>query len=241
MEGKILDFDYTMAFQPIVNIKEKNTLAFEALARGPENQSAGYVLSKISQDNIYKFDQTCRVKAIELASRLKIPTKISINFLPNAVYRPDLCIRTTLEACEKYNFEKSNIIFEITEGEKILDHDHLKKIIDYYRQSGFQTAIDDFGAGYSGLNLLSSFQPDYIKIDLALIRDIHNQFVKQSIVKAIIQVCNDLSIKVIAEGIENKEEYLKLQELGIHLMQGYYFGKPEFENFTLITNEFESL
>lgn len=115
------------------------------------------MLSRVNADNRYRFDQACRVKAIKVAAELGMTTALSINFLPNAVYRPELCIRTTLEASEQFDFPVSRIIFEITEGEKVEDHSHLREIIQHYKSRGFRTAIDDFGAGYSGLHLLAEF------------------------------------------------------------------------------------
>ena len=164
-----LDFDFTMAFQPIINCKTNQIFGYEALARGLSNESAYSVISKVNDDNRYLFDQLCRVKAIALAAQLKLDSMLSINFLPKAIYKPERCIRTTLEAAEKYGFSTDKIMFEFTEVEKIDDSDFVKKIVEYYKKSGFITAIDDFGSGYSGLGLLADFQTNIVKFDMALI------------------------------------------------------------------------
>lgn len=229
LNGAGLDFDFTMAYQPIFNTQNKTIFAHEALVRGKENQSAYSILSKVNDENRYRFDQACRVRAIELASRLNMNSLLSINFLPNAIYNPETCIRTTVEASHKYNFGIDKIILEVTEGEKVEDHAHLLSIIKEYKRQGIKTAIDDFGAGYSGLNLLSEFQPDFIKIDMALVRGIDKDRIRRSIIKGIMLVCQEIEIQVIAEGIETIEEYKTLEDLGIHLIQGYYFCKPVFE------------
>lgn len=229
LNGAGLDFDFTMAYQPIFNIQSKTIFAHEALVRGKENQSAYSILSKVNDENRYRFDQACRVKAIEMASRLSMNSLLSINFLPNAIYNPETCIRTTVEASYKYNFGIDKIILEVTEGEKVEDHAHLLSIIKEYKRQGIKTAIDDFGAGYSGLNLLSEFQPDFIKIDMALVRGIDKDRIRRSIIKGIMLVCQEIDIQVIAEGIETEEEYKALEDLGINLIQGYYFCKPVFE------------
>ncbi|MBP7282591.1 MAG: EAL domain-containing protein [Leptospiraceae bacterium] len=218
-----------MAYQPIFDIQNKTVFAQEALVRGVNNESAYSILSKVNDENRYRFDQACRVRAIELAARLKIDTFLSINFLPNAIYNPETCIRTTMEASEKFNFHKDRIIFEVTEGEKVEDHAHLLSIIKEYKRQGIKTAIDDFGAGYSGLNLLAEFQPDYIKIDMALVRGIDKDRVRRSIIQGILYVCREIEIKVIAEGIETEEEFKVLKDMGINYIQGYYFCKPVFE------------
>jgi EAL domain-containing protein (putative c-di-GMP-specific phosphodiesterase class I) len=225
-----LDFDFTMAFQPIVDLQNREIFAQEALVRGLNRESAGEIISKVNESNLYKFDQMCRVKAVRLAAKLKINSFLSINFLPNAVCRPENCIRTTIKAATENNFPLNKIIFEITEVEKVLDKSHLKTIVTEYQRQGFKTAIDDFGAGYSGLNLLTVFQPDFLKLDMELTRDIDTSFIKQTIVKGIIHVANDLGIQIIAEGIETKNELDTLQDFGINFVQGFYFAKPSFES-----------
>ncbi len=226
----ILDFDFTMAFQPIVDMRNESVFAQEALCRGMNGESAFQVISQVNETNRYPFDQMCRVKAVRLAAQLNIDSFLSINFLPNAVYRPENCIRTTIKAASEHNFPLDKIIFEITEVEKITSNTHLKNIVTEYQRQGFKTAIDDFGAGYSGLNLLSVFQPDFIKLDMELTRTIEANPIKQTIVKGIINVANDLGIEIIAEGIETAAELQVLQDFGVNLMQGYYFAKPAFES-----------
>jgi len=236
-DDNALEFDFTMAFQPIVDFQTKQIFAQEALVRGLNRQSAGEIISQVNNENLYKFDQMCRVKAVRLASKLNIKSFLSINFLPNAVYRPDNCLRTTIKAASEYNFPLDKIIFEITEVEKVKDNSHLKNIVTEYQRQGFKTAIDDFGAGYSGLNLLSVFQPDFLKLDMELTRAIDANPVKQAIVKGILHVARDLGISVIAEGVETKNELETLREFGINLFQGYYFAKPAFESLAEIPFE----
>ncbi|MDE2356781.1 MAG: EAL domain-containing protein [Alphaproteobacteria bacterium] len=221
-----------MAFQPIVDLNTRTVFAYEALVRGPQGEGAGPVLAQVDDTNRYNFDQSCRVKAIELAARLKLPATgafLSINFLPGAVYQPRNCIRATLAAAERTGFPTDKLIFEVTEGEQVKDKAHLKTIIAEYRRQGFKTAIDDFGAGYAGLNLLSEFQPDIIKIDMELTRAIHTNAIRRSIVSAVLGVCAELKLTVIAEGVETPEEMTCLRDLGIHLQQGYFFARPAYE------------
>jgi EAL domain-containing protein (putative c-di-GMP-specific phosphodiesterase class I) len=226
--GGGLDFDFSMALQPIFNTTTKRVFAQEALARGLNGEPAGYVFEKVNTENIYGFDQACRVKAIQLAAELGVDSYVSINFMPNAVYKPELCIRTTIEAAQSNNFPTEKIIFEFTENEEIKDPTHLIEIIRYYKQRGFLTALDDFGAGYAGLNLLAEIQTDLIKLDMALIRNIDTDLRRQVIVKSVLAMCRELSIRVIAEGVEAAGEFAVLQDQGVELFQGYYFAKPAF-------------
>ena len=195
---------------------------------GLNGESAVHILDQVNENNRYRFDQACRINAIRLASRLGMTSHLSINFLPNAIYRPETCIRTTLEAASTYKFPMERIIFEVTEAEEA-EPAQLREIIDYYRGQGFLTAIDDFGAGYAGLGLLCDFKPDLVKIDMKLIRNIHSDHRRQAIVKSIIKLCDDLDIQVIAEGVETYEEMAAIRDLGVYLIQGYYFARPMFE------------
>lgn len=231
-EGQAFPVPFSMAFQPIVDIAAGRVFAYEALVRGTQGQGAGTVLGAVDETNLYAFDQACRVKAIELAASLGVPERdahLSINFLPNAVYRPEACIRATLKAAERTGFPTGKLMFEITESEQVVDHAHLQNIISAYRSMGFLTAIDDFGAGFSNLTLLARFQPDVIKLDMELTRGIDADPVRRSIVKNLVHVCEDLGITVIAEGIETRAEYEAVAERGVRLFQGYLFARPAFE------------
>jgi len=229
LNGAGLDFDFTMAFQPIVDMETGEIYAYEALVRGLNGESAGQILGKVNDGNRYRFDQACRVKAVKLASELGIEQKLSINFLPNAIYKPENCIRTTIAATRTYNFPIENIIFEVTEVEKIEDHEHLQNIFDHYKQRGFLTAIDDFGSGYAGLGLLADFSPQIIKLDMDLIRDIDKKPPRQAIVRGMLDTCNYMNIDVIAEGVETREELDYLRGIGIAKFQGYLLARPEVE------------
>lgn len=225
-QGVGFDFDY--AYQPIVDVERKAVFAHEALVRGPNGEGAYSVLSQVNEENRYRFDQACRVKAIRGASRLGIEEYVSINFLPNAIYKPEVCIRTTLATAQAHDFPLDHIIFEVTEGERIDDGPWFARILREYKRFGFKTAIDDFGAGYAGMKLLSDFQPDIIKIDMDLIRHVDTDRPRQAIVRSLVRLCEELGIQVVAEGIETTGERDFLRDVGIRLMQGYLFAKPAF-------------
>ncbi|MES2887718.1 MAG: EAL domain-containing protein [Pseudomonadota bacterium] len=220
-------FDY--AYQPIVDVVHRTVYAHEALVRGPAGEGALTVLSQVTDQNRYRFDQACRVKALKSAAALGIRERVSINFLPNAIYKPELCIRTTLAAAQTYGFPLDSIIFEVTEGERVEDGPWLAEILREYKRCGFLTAIDDFGAGYAGLALLADFQPDLIKIDMGLVRHIDTNAPRQAIVRGMMAICQDLGVEVIAEGIETAGERDFMLDAGIRLMQGYLFSRPVFQ------------
>jgi EAL domain-containing protein (putative c-di-GMP-specific phosphodiesterase class I) len=227
-DGAVFDIPIIMAFQPIVDVTRGTVFAQEALVRGVDGSGAGAVLAQVSDTNRYAFDQQCRTRAIEQAAGLDLAADgagLSINFLPNAVYEPKACIRVTLEAAMRTGFATDAIIFEFTESESI-DTAHLLNILRSYRAMGFRTAIDDFGAGYAGLGLLTKFQPDIVKLDMDLVRGIDTDRVKRTLVRHILAALTDLGIQPVCEGVETVGEYQVLRDLGVTLMQGYLFAKP---------------
>jgi EAL domain-containing protein (putative c-di-GMP-specific phosphodiesterase class I) len=225
-----LGFRFSYSYQPIVDVRKRQIYAHEALVRGSEGEPAPTILSRINEDNRYRFDQACRVKAIKVASELGMQERLSINFLPNAIYKPELCIRTTLRAAHKHAFPVERIIFEATEGDAIEDGKRLASILTEYKRTGFLTAIDDFGAGYAGLNLLADFQPDIIKLDMALVRGVDTSRSRQAITRGVLRICFELDIAVIAEGVETPAERDFFFDEGVSLMQGYLFSRPAFQS-----------
>ena len=228
------DFElpFSMAFQPIVDVATGKVFAHEALVRGPNGEGAQSILSAVDPANRYAFDQKCRVTAIEMATRLnlaKTGAHLSINFMPNAVYEPRACIRTTLTAAMRTGFPLDKIIFEFTEDER-LDTKHVLNILRSYRAMGFKTAIDDFGAGHAGLSLLTHFQPDIVKLDMDLIRGIDDDPVRRAVVKHIVHLLDELGVTPLCEGIETAEELTVITDLGVKLVQGFLLAKPSFKS-----------
>ena len=226
--------DITMAFQPIVDIPNQCVWGYEALVRGRNGESAFEVLSHVTPDNKYLFDQRCRVLAVELAAE-HMPERsdamLSINFMPNAVYEPKACIRATLAATARTGFSPSRLMFEFTESEQITDTAHIRHIVTEYGRMGFTTAIDDFGAGFAGLGLLAEFQTDIVKIDMALVRDLDLSASRRAILAGIIEMSRQMGFKILAEGVETEAEATVLRDAGVTLMQGYFFAKPQVEHF----------
>jgi EAL domain-containing protein (putative c-di-GMP-specific phosphodiesterase class I) len=225
------DFElpFKMAFQPIVDTSTGRPFAYEALVRGVDGAGAASILSQITDENRYSFDQACRVKAIETAlaaGLLESDARLSINFLPNAVYSPMACIQLTLETAHAAGLPIDRLIFEFTENEEMGSPDHVASIIDTYRRIGFSVAIDDFGAGHSGLDMFARFVPDEIKLDMGLVRNIDSDMRRRAIVRGVVQMCRELETLVIAEGVETSAEAEALRELGVRYHQGFWYARP---------------
>ncbi len=227
-----MPIEFTMAFQPIVDVVDGRVWGYEAFVRGVAGEPASHVLDQIGPGDIYRFDQACRVRAIEIAGPLlacEEGTRLSINFLPGAVYEPSACLQKSLAAARRVGLDPRRLMFEFTENERMTDTRHVERIVAEYRKTGFTTALDDFGAGYAGLSLLANFRPDMIKIDMALVRGIATSPARQTIMAGLIGIARGLGIEVIAEGVETPEEATFLCAAGIRLMQGYLFARPQIE------------
>ncbi|MEP6765277.1 MAG: EAL domain-containing protein [Gemmatimonadaceae bacterium] len=226
---------FTHAFQPIVDTVSKSVFAHEALLRGVDNTSAYSVLSGLDEASHQLIDRRSRIQAITTASSLGMTSSLTLNALPESL-GDDADQTATLHGHAAINnFALERIIIEITEYQVIADPQRFSDIVAQYRRLGVRLAIDDFGAGHSGLNLLADFQPDLIKLDMNLVRDIQRRGPRQSIVRAILQVCEDLAIDIIAEGVETVDEFLWFEGNGVRLFQGYFFARPGFESLPSVT------
>lgn len=221
-------------FQPIIQVKDQQLYAHEALIRGIRDDGSlippNTLFSQAKDaELLFNLDRLARESIMHTASKLGYTNRLFINFLPSAIYNPENCLSTTMALAERYGFDPNNLIFEVVETEQIDDIDHLRNILDYYRAKGFKTALDDMGSGYSSLNLLASLAPNIVKIDRELITNIHKEPIKQAIVGGILAMAQKSAIMTLAEGVETAEEWQYIQQLGIDLVQGYYFGRPAAE------------
>jgi EAL domain-containing protein (putative c-di-GMP-specific phosphodiesterase class I) len=226
----LTEFAASFAFQPIADITSRTVFAYEALARGKGGESAASVFAAIPAAQMHAFDHAARLAAVKLAARLGLKEKISLNVMPGCIESMPESIDRLLECAAECGLSPSQLVLEITEGEAVQRPNEFTRLLDRYRAQGVRMAIDDFGAGYSGLNLLASFQPDLIKLDMYLVRDIDSAGPRQAIARAVLQVCDDLGIEVIAEGVETIGEYQWFRRVGVRLFQGYLLARPGFES-----------
>lgn len=220
-----------IVFQPLVDVVKGEIYGYECLMRGLRADGSiigpEILLEQAKHaDLLFNLDRLAREMALHQAVASQLQGRISINFLPTAIYNPEMCLRDTVAWAKELGIDSSRIMFEVVETENVKDFGHLKSILDFYRKKGFKTALDDVGSGYAGLNLLAELLPDLIKIDRALVQNIHQLPVKQSIVEALINISKANNIEVLAEGVETTAERDYLMAQGISKMQGYLFGKP---------------
>lgn len=219
-------------FQPIIDVKSGEIYGYEALSRGVlrdgtiMNPEELFAKAK-AMELLFYLDRVCREASIRAASKRGIVKKLFINFIPTAIYEPSLCLQSTVKVLGEVNIKADQVVFEVVETEKVEDFKHLNRILDYYRSKGYCTALDDVGSGYSNISSLLQLKPNYMKIDMTVIRDIHIEPKKQEILDAFIYNGKKIGLSILAEGIETVDEYEYLKTKKIDLMQGYLFGKPE--------------
>jgi EAL domain-containing protein (putative c-di-GMP-specific phosphodiesterase class I) len=231
----VVDLEFSFAFQPIVDVDARKVISFEALVRGPCGEPSSEVFSRVPPQAIYSFDQACRVKALRLAARLNLDASLNLNFLPNSIPRSTEYLYATLMASEEVGIPAQRLVFEVTDTAYVRHAGNVERVFDTYASYGFSTAIDDFQLGFTALRRLAEHQPTYIKLDRQLIEDIHHNRMRQVVVRGIRGLCNRLSVTLVAEGVEQSEEYQWLREAGIRFFQGFYFARPAFEALTVVS------
>ncbi|OCR01291.1 diguanylate phosphodiesterase [Oscillatoriales cyanobacterium USR001] len=226
-EGRI-----TSHFQPIVYTSDTSKVfAQEALLRGIDEQGnliyPGRIFAQAeSAGLLFQLDALARTCAIKEASKHGIKELIFINFSPTSVYDPATCLRMTVRVIDEAKIPHNHIVFEVGESEQPPDLAHLIKILRFYQDAGFLIALDDVGAGYSNLNLIHQLRPDFMKLDMELIRNVDRDDYKALITEKLLEIANHLNIRTVAEGVESLEELRWVQERGATFVQGYLIAKP---------------
>jgi FOG: EAL domain len=221
-------------FQPIISLRDGSILGHEALSRITceseiENPEMLFTIAE-EYNRLWDLELLCRTTALEAAYKFMIPPyskKLFINVNPNIMHYETFKKGFTKSFLSQYKIIPQNVIFEITERNVINDMAIFKSTINHYKGQDYQIAIDDAGAGYSGLNLISEVNPNYIKLDMKLIRDVDSDRVKFAIVKGMVEFSKVSNVFLIAEGIETYEELNTLVNLGVQYGQGYLLQKPD--------------
>ena len=220
-------------FQPIVSLRDGSILGHEALSRitGTSEITNPEELFELAgtYNRLWDLELLCRTTALETAYLWMKPPydkKLFLNVNPNVMHDIKFKQGFTKEYLSKYGITPEKIVFEITERNAIYDMNGFKGTISHYKNQNYQIAIDDAGAGYSGLTLISDINPHFIKLDINLIRDINTDSMKFALVKSMIELSRIANIYLIAEGVETKEELSTLINLGVQYGQGYFLQKP---------------
>lgn len=217
-------------YQPIVHLQSKSVYGYEALSRisrpGIIKNSEELFAKSGAYGLASALELLCRKKALGKVRELAIPGKIFLNVSPALFQSSDHERGVTATLLDELRIERSRIVFELTERTVIEDYDLFLRGVAHYREQGYSIAIDDLGSGYAGLQMLANLEPEYVKLARFLISFIDKSKTKQALVESLVMFCEKIGAKVIAEGIERKEELEYLQFIGVPLGQGYLLGKP---------------
>jgi EAL domain-containing protein (putative c-di-GMP-specific phosphodiesterase class I) len=216
-------------YQPVVDLLEKRIVGFEALTRVPPEAFAGpdqLFKAAYENDSVWKLDRLCRERAIRSARGLDDEQLLFLNMEPDSIHDPALRSEATFTLLRDSNLKPSQVVLEMTEHSAVRDFTSLRQLLSYLQFHGFRLAVDDVGSGYSGLKSIAEIKPDFIKIDMALIRDIHLHPIKQDLTGTIARFSTNSGITLIAEGVETVEELRCLQSIGVRYAQGYLFARP---------------
>lgn len=220
----------TSLFQPIVSLGKQNIFAYEALIRGPSDSPLHNPINLFSTAERYHetaiVEQACRKTSIEQFSAQNETHKLFLNVSPSVLLDSGFKKGETLEVLKQVGLSPSRIVIEITEHQPTDNYELMRDAVNHYRKMGFEIALDDLGAGYSGLRLWTELLPDYVKIDRHFIQDINKDSVKLNFVRSIQSMAVATHCHIIAEGVETVAEYHAAEDLGISFAQGYYFARP---------------
>lgn len=230
--NKILaERDIQTYFQPIISLRDGSVLGYEALSRGPVNSvlrmPTALFAAAETYGRLWELENLCRTRALETVMCLQAGIKLFLNVNPATIYDTKFQQGFTADYLKPFGLSPGNLHFEITERSIIKDFDGFKNTIEYYKRQDYKIAIDDAGAGYSGLNLITDVRPHYIKLDIQLIRDIDQDGYKRAMVKSLYEFSRLTEISLIAEGIEREEELDTLIDIGVHYGQGYFIQRPQ--------------
>lgn len=221
---------FNAVYQPIISLRWGGILGWEALTRGPDDsyfRNPDIIFSFAEEVGLlFPLEKVCRQIAFNRLGEIGPDQKLFINIHPRTISDPSFVRGETMKLIEEAGLKPINIVFEITERHSIHDFSLFNKTLEHYRNQGFLVAVDDAGSGFSCLQSIAEIRPDYIKIDMSLIRGIHTNAVKRSLLETFVIFAEKIGCTVIAEGIEEEEELDTLANIGVHYGQGYYLGCP---------------
>ncbi len=219
-------------FQPIVDVRTGDILGYELLSRGAGSLCAPAALFETAAlyGETWELERTCRLAALSAIAALPEAARAEhlffLNVSPDVLENQRFVSGFTLAMLKAHGVSQSRIVIEITERVSISDYARFEATIRHYADQGFRIALDDFGSGHSGLMTLISTRPHYLKLDMAITRDVHHDPYKQMIVKSVVALAENIGAELVAEGVERWEEMESLVTYGVRFVQGFLLGRP---------------
>lgn len=219
------------AFQPILLLKDRTVLGFEALSRGARGttlETADELFGAAERHGLMvELDRLCRIRALLSAGRVPSNARLFVNTLPATIRDPHFRGKPLIDFLGRAQVSPDRIVLEITEKLVIENYAMFREAMQYFVDLGMSFAVDDVGAGYSGLELIARLNPHFLKIDMSLVRDVHTSVVNRAMVKAIVTLSRAIGATVIAEGIHIQDEASALEQLGVDFGQGFFLARPD--------------
>ncbi|MDE2306438.1 MAG: EAL domain-containing protein [Gammaproteobacteria bacterium] len=221
--------EFTMAFQPVVELDSGRILAYEALARPVPDGAAGSLFEQIPASHRCVFDQYCRIKAVKLAAGLDLRAPLAINVLPVGPCPAADCLDEFVVTADRYGFSPERLILELPAPTSAQDLSYLAPMALAARRQGMLVALDDFHATSASTPGLVELRPNLVKLAMSLVRRIDADAARRAQVRAILGHCARFGAAVIAKGVETFEEAATLGALEVSQFQGYLFARPAIE------------
>jgi EAL domain-containing protein (putative c-di-GMP-specific phosphodiesterase class I) len=230
LQEVLLADQLTTVFQPIVDLRRRRVLGYEALSRGPAGSVYQMPLRLFEMaeeaDLVFELDRKCRRRALASATLLPAGAKLFVNVFPSAMYDPEFQGASLVRLAGTHGLTPDRVVLEITERSAIENYEVFSEALAELTQSGFSIAVDDVGAGYSGLEKIAHLNPRYLKFDRELIRNIDSSYIRREMTRALKAFADRIGSTIIAEGIERDGELKALLDLGIEYGQGFLLGRP---------------
>jgi EAL domain-containing protein (putative c-di-GMP-specific phosphodiesterase class I) len=218
-------------FHPIVKLADRSVVGHEALTRpigmtGFDSVEELFAFAE-STDLLTDFERLCRATSIRAAKALSNRGLLFLNASARAALDPEWADGSVDALLADSGISPRDVVVEITERLAVVRHDAFAATLRTFKERGFRVAIDDMGAGYASLQALASIEPEFLKFDVSLVRDIDKSSIKRSLLDTLRTLADKIKARVIAEGIERVEEKETLIGLGIGLGQGFLFHREE--------------
>ncbi len=230
LQEVLLEDKLATLFQPVFELRRRTILGYEALTRGPSGTTYHMPLRlfEMAADSnlVFELDRKCRRRALTASRSLPRDALLFVNVLPSAMYDPAFQGPALLRFLGELDLEPGRIVLEITEKYAIENYTMFGESLEEFRKVGFQIAVDDVGAGYSGLEKIAQLNPRYLKLDRELIKDIDSSHIRREMTRALKAFADRIGSTIIAEGIEREGELRTLMDLGIDYGQGFLLGSP---------------
>ena len=227
--------EFSHAFQPIISCRSRSIYGYEALLRGPNGEPPWYVFERVEGRDQVEFERRLNQSASSFSRQRDMSGYLFLNVTSQYLLDDQGDYLISLTRPSPNSIDPTQVVLEISESSSSNARD-LTMILNKLRSAGFNIALDDFGAGYAGMNVLVDVNPDLIKLDMHLIRNINESGVRQAMLDSILTFCEAMGVLILAEGVETEQEFRFLRNRGIDLFQGFLFARPGLRTFANVYN-----